>query len=263
MKLPSVRLPRRRQASVPEADMTLIGHLRELRSRLVRSVLAIVLGAGLVYVFHDRIFNFLAQPYCDLKLAQDEKCQFLVRTPLESFQVVLSLSGWGGLIIATPIILYQLARFVLPGLYPQERKVLYPFFGASVGLLLLGMSAGYFLMPKSLEVLSSFGPQSFTELFSPAEYMSFFIKMLLAFGLAAEFPLVLIFLQLTGILSYETLKKNRRVAFVVVMILAAVITPTGDPFTLLVVALPMYLFFEISIIVGKRIAKRRQVALTP
>jgi sec-independent protein translocase protein TatC len=164
--------------------------------------------------------------------------------------------------VATPVILYQFARFVLPGLYPQERKVLLPFVAASVVLLMLGMGAGYFLMPKSLEVLSSFGPSSFTELFSPAEYMSFFIKMLLAFGLAAEFPLILIFLQLTGILTSEMLRKNRRVAFVIVVIIAAIITPTGDPFTLFVVALPMYLFYEISIIVGKRMGRRRQAALS-
>ena len=261
MKFP-FRLPGRRRQSAQDADMTLIGHLRELRNRLVRSVLAIALGGAIVYLFHNRIFNFLAQPYCDLKVAKDEKCQFLVRTPLESFQVVLSLSGWGGLIVATPVILYQFARFVLPGLYPQERKVLLPFVAASVVLLMLGMGAGYFLMPKSLEVLSSFGPSSFTELFSPAEYMSFFIKMLLAFGLAAEFPLILIFLQLTGILTSEMLKKNRRVAFVIVVVIAAIITPTGDPFTLFVVALPMYLFYEISIIVGKRMGRRRQAALS-
>jgi sec-independent protein translocase protein TatC len=259
-----VRMPfrlGRSRSRLDAADMTLVGHLSELRTRLIRSVLAVVIGAAIVYIFNERIFDFLQAPYCDLKEAKGQECQFLIRSPMERFQVVLSMSGYGGMILALPVVLYQLAKFVLPGLYPQERKLLTPFVAASVVLLLLGITSGYLLMPKTLSVLGSFGPESFTELFSPKEYISFFVKMLLAFGLAAELPLVLVFLQLIGIVKPSTLKKNRRIAGVVVVFLAAIITPTGDPFTLLVLAIPMYLFYEIAIIVGSRLTKGRQPAL--
>lgn len=248
--------------SAPEADMTLLGHLKELRTRLIRSVLAIIVGAIVVYIFNEPIFNFLADPYCDLQEANDSECEFLIRSPTENFSVVLSLSGYGGLLLALPVILYQMGKFVLPGLYPSERKVLLPFFAASVLLLSGGLIGGYLLMPKTLSVLSGFGPDTFTELFSPSDYIGFFIKMLLAFGIAAELPLVLIFLQLVGVVSTATLRRNRRIAFVAVIILSAVVTPTGDPFTLAVLAVPMYLFYEIALIVGGRMTKRRELSVT-
>jgi sec-independent protein translocase protein TatC len=240
--------------------MTLVGHLSELRTRLIRSVLAIVFGAVLVYLVNDQIYRILESPYCDLLASKGRDCQFLIQNPLEPFSVTLSLAGYGGLILAMPVILYQLARFVLPGLYPQEKRMLVPFVSASVILLLAGMLGGYLLLPKTLAVLASFGPDTFTPLFSPQEYFSFFIKMLLAFGLAAETPLVLIFLQLIGVLKTDTLKHNRRIAIVIVVFLAAIITPTGDPFTLLVVAIPMYIFYEISIIIGGRLVRGRHLA---
>lgn len=248
-------------AAEPTPDMTLIGHLGELRTRLIRSVIAIVVGAIFVWVFFDPIFNFLADPYCDLKADQGEECDFLTTAPLDNFSVVVSLSGYGGLILALPVVMYQLGKFVLPGLYPSERKVLLPFFAISVLLLALGMVAGYLLMPKALEVLTGFGSDKFIELFSPKSYTSFFVKTLLAFGIAAELPLVLVFLQLVGVVKTETLKKNRRIAIVAVVILAAIVTPTGDPFMLSVLAIPMYLFYEMSLIIGGRMTKRRQLAL--
>lgn len=261
MRIP-LRLRRAKRVVEPStADMTLVGHLSELRTRLIRSVVAIVVGALVVYIFFDPIFNFLSGPYCDLKESQGQECEFLTTAPLEGFSVVLSLSGYGGLILALPVILYQIGRFVLPGLYPQERRVLMPFFAVSVVLLILGTICGYLLMPKTLSVLTGFGSDSFLELFSPRAYTSFFVKMLLAFGVAAELPLVLVFLQLVGVVSTQTLKKNRRLAVVAVAVLSAVVTPTGDPFTLAVLAIPMYLFYELALIVGGRMTRRRQLVL--
>ncbi|MEL7156250.1 MAG: twin-arginine translocase subunit TatC [Actinomycetota bacterium] len=260
MKNPLSRSPK--PEAEAEADMTLLGHLSELRTRLMRSVLAIVIGAIVVYIFNEPLFNFLADPYCDLQVAQGKECEFIIRTPTENFSVVLSLSGYGGMLLAMPVILYQLGKFVMPGLYPSERKVLLPFFFASILLLLGGLIGGYLLMPKTLSVLGGFGPDSFTEFFSPRDYIGFFIKMLLAFGIAAELPLVLIFLQLVGVVSTATLRRNRRIAVVAVVILSAIVTPTGDPFTLAVLAVPMYLFYEVALIVGGRMTKRRELMVT-
>ncbi|MEL6984830.1 MAG: twin-arginine translocase subunit TatC, partial [Actinomycetota bacterium] len=160
---------------------------------------------------------------------------------------------YGGLILATPIVLYQLGRFVMPGLYPHERKALIPFVLISVLLLAGGMIVAYLLLPRALSVLSDFGSDTFVSFFSPREYLGFFVKMLFAFGVAAELPLVLIFLQKVGVVKPDTLARNRRLAIVAVVILGAIITPTGDPFTLAVITIPMYLFYEIAILVGKRI----------
>ncbi len=259
MKLP---LRRRQPKEAVGSEMTLVGHLSELRTRLIRAVLAIVVGAIVVYLLNERIIQVLQAPYCDLLESRGRTdCPFQIRRPLEGFSVVLSISGYGGLILAMPVVLYQLARFVLPGLYPQEKRMLIPFVAASFLLLVGGITGGYFLMPKTLSVLASFGPESFTPFFEPGEYFSFFIKMLLAFGLAAETPLVLVFLQLIGVLKPQTLRSNRRIAGVVVIFMAAVITPTGDPFTLLVVAIPMYIFYEISILIGWRLVKGRHVRI--
>jgi sec-independent protein translocase protein TatC len=235
--------------------MTMIEHLRELRTRLIRSVIAVVIAAIVVYIFQRRLFDFLSEPYCSIRPEQD--CTFLVTDPMGEFNVALTLAGYGGLILALPVILYQLGRFVLPGLYPHERRILLPFLLVSVVLLLAGMTSAYFFLPRALEVLSSIGSERFEQNFTPNNYLSFFIKMVLAFGIAFEFPLVLVFLQITGLVQTKTLKKNRRIAIVAITILAAIITPTGDPFTLAVVSVPMYLFYEIALLVGGQMTKRR------
>lgn len=254
------------------ADMSLVDHLGELRSRLIKAVAAVAIGALVVWIFFNPIFDFLAAPYCDLfngsladgeavaELAGDEPgtCEFIVTKPLEPFSVQLTMAGYGGLILALPTIIYQLGRFVMPGLYPNEKKAMLPFVAVSVILLASGLVLGYLFLPRALDVLTNdFGSDSFRVLFSPNEYLTFFVKMILAFGLAFEFPLVLVFLQMVGVLQTETLKKNRRVSAVMIVILAAVITPTGDPFTLFALAIPMYVFYEIAMIIGGRITKKR------
>lgn len=241
------------------AEMTLLGHLTELRKRLIWSVLAVVAGAIIVFTFRTAILNFMIDPYCDFLLttSEAEECRLLNTGPIEAFSVVLTVSGYGGILLALPVVLYHLGRFVMPGLYPHEKRMLFPFIAASVVLLGLGTVSAYLLMPRTLAVLQGFGVESFEALYTPNEYFSFFVKMLLAFGLAAEFPLILIFLQLVGVVKPDQLAGNRRIAIVVIVVLAAIITPTGDPFNLAIVTIPMYLFYEISIVVGRMLLRRR------
>lgn len=242
--------------AAPVGEMSLVDHLTELRTRLIRSLIAVIIGAIVVYAFNERVFDFLSEPYCEI--ADVDNCGFLVTKPLEPFSVTLTLSGYGGLILALPVIFYQLGRFVMPGLYSHEKKALLPFLVVSVILLFAGMTLGYLFLPRALDVLTNeFGSERFETFFSPDEYLTFFVKMVLAFGLAFELPLILVFLQMSGVLQTETLQSNRRIAAVAVVILGAVITPTGDPFTLLALALPMYVFFEISMIIGGRLAGRK------
>ncbi len=248
---------RSKAPTVVGGEMSLLGHLTELRKRLLRSVIAVVLAASVVWIFRRAIFGWLEKPYCDFQARQGEECEFLIRGPLEEFSVMLSLAGYGGLVLAMPVILYQLGRFVLPGLYPHEKKALLPFVAVSVVLLFAGMGAAYFMMPQTLDVLLGLGVGSFRALFSPREYVGFFVKMLFAFGIAAELPLILVFLQKVGVVKTEMLRNNRRIALVAVAILGAIITPTGDPFTLAIVTAPMYLFYEISMVIGARMQPSR------
>lgn len=260
-----MRIPFRRSADSEEqraqalAEMTLLGHLTELRKRLIWSVLAVVAGAIVVFTFRTTILNFMIDPYCDFLLRTNEadECRLLNTGPIEAFSVVLTVSGYGGILLALPVVLYHLGRFVMPGLYPHEKRMLLPFIAASVVLLGFGTVSAYLLMPRTLAVLQGFGVESFEALYTPNEYFGFFVKMMLAFGLAAEFPLILIFLQLVGVVKPDQLAGNRRIAMVVVVVLAAIITPTGDPFNLAIVTIPMYLFYEISIVVGRMLLRRR------
>jgi len=250
------RLGRKNDDEAPEPDLTIVGHLSELRSRLIKAILAVAIGAIVVFFFTGPIFDFLSEPYCDIR--PTDKCVFLATGPLDQFSVQLSLAGYGGVILALPVVLYQIGRFVLPGLYPHEKKIMIPFFVISVVLLALGMTVAYLFLPRALEVLGEFaGGDRFESFFNANEYLGFFTKMLLAFGLAFELPLILVFLQLVGVVQTQTLRQNRRIAVVVVVILGAIITPTGDPFTLLVLSAPMYIFYEISMIVGGRMTKNR------
>ncbi len=238
-------------------EMSLFEHLTELRRRLIWSVASIVVGAIVVWIFQDPVFNFLSVPYCDIRPPDD--CNFLATRPLEPFSVKLTMAGYGGVILALPMVLYQMARFVMPGLYPHERKILVPFVLASVVLLLLGMTVAYYTMPQALRILLSFGGDQFEAFFSASEYLSFFMKMVFAFGLAFELPVVITFLQLLGIVQTSWLQKNRRFVVVAVVVLGAVITPTGDPLMLAVISVPMYLFFEIALLIGGRFKAQRSL----
>lgn len=250
MKIP---FRRRRSAVGAAGEMTLMGHLQELRSRLMKCAFAITLAAIGVWIFFDPVMDFLSKPYCDLQELKLADCKFIATSPLQPFNVKLTMAGYGGVIIALPVILYQLGRFVLPGLYPNEKRALAPYLVVATVLLFAGMWLAYAFLPKALDVLvNDLGGDRFEAFFRADEYLSFFTKMLLAFGIAFQLPVVMVFLQLVGIVKTETLKKNRRVAVIVVVVLAAVITPTGDPFTLAVLAVPMYLFYEIAILIGGR-----------
>ncbi len=252
--LPGRRAPKAEKPS--NGEMSLLDHLAELRTRIIRSLLAVLGGAIVVYAFNSRIFDFLAEPYCQIRPSED--CVFLATGPLDQFSVALSLAGYGGLLLALPVIFYQMGRFVMPGLYSHEKRVLAPFIAVSIVLLAMGMTVAYLFLPRALEVLATFGSEEkFEQFFSAPVYLSFFMKMMLAFGLAFELPLVLVFLQMVGIVQTATLRKNRRIAVVAVVILAAIITPTGDPFTLLILAVPMYMFYEIALIIGSRMTKNR------
>ncbi len=245
-----------------EGRMSLIDHLTELRTRLIRIAIAVAAGAIVAWIFYDQIFAWLIEPYCnvlptpdevtddDVGLLTTESCALFVTEPLEEFSTRISVSAYTGLAFAIPIILFQVWKFVTPGLYPHERRYAIPFVGLGASLFALGAGLAYWSIPRALELLTTIGGDNLVSLFSPKPYLNFVVKMMLAFGFGFQFPLLLAFLQIIGVLENKTLRNNRRYAIVGIVILVAVITPSGDPFTLGVLTIPMYIFYEGAIAFG-------------
>lgn len=236
--------------------MTLVEHLTELRSRLVKSVLAVALGGLVAFIFYPAIFDVLVQPYCDV--SADGECRLLQTDPLEGFAVRMKIGGYGGLALAMPVILWQLWRFVTPGLYPREKRYAIPFVISAVALFVLGAGLAYWTLPKALDFLATIGGEELEQFYTPGKYLSLITYMMLAFGIGFEFPILLIFLQMAGIVESRTLRSWRRYAMVGIVVLVAVITPSGDPYSLAILSVPMYLFYEASILVGWLMQRRRR-----
>ncbi|MDW3218413.1 MAG: twin-arginine translocase subunit TatC [Acidimicrobiales bacterium] len=250
-----------------DARMSLLEHLTELRRRLIISFLAVAAGAVIGWIFYQNIIDVLVEPYCQAVedresiVPVEEQCQLYARNPLEFFNIKLAVAGYTGLILAMPVILWQAWRFVAPGLYSHEKKYAYPFIASAVTLFGLGAGLAYWSVPKALAWLIDQGGDNFEELFAPSEYFGFIIKMMIAFGIGFEFPIALIFLQILGLVDNKTLRSGRQYAIVGIVALVAIITPSGDPFTLAVLSVPMYLFYEIAILFGRlRIRRAKKTA---
>ena len=242
--------------------MTLTQHLAELRNRIVKSVLAITLGALLVFIFWNPVLNFLRQPYVDFCRTQKDKCpaNFLATDPLGPFLVRTRIAMWGGIVLALPVVLWQIWRFVVPGLHAKEKKYAAPFIVSSVVLFAFGSAIAYVLLSKSLEFLIAWGGTGFTVAFSVDKYIRLLTLMMLAFGTGFLFPVLLVFLQLVGVLTPRILLKYWRHATVAVIVIAAVITPSGDLFSLFGLAIPMWIFFWASIAIGAVLTRKRRHA---
>jgi sec-independent protein translocase protein TatC len=239
--------------------MSLVEHLTELRNRLIKSVIAVAVGMVVGFVFYEAIFDFLLDPYLDVAADDGQGFPGLLQTdPLEGLSVRLKVSAYAGVALAMPVLLWQLWRFVAPGLYARERRYAIPFVVSAMVLFVLGAGLAYVTLPRALDFLGDIGGENLVQFYSPNKYFQLITYMMLAFGIGFEFPILLIFLQLAGILEVSTLARGRRYAFVGIFVLVAVITPSGDPFSLLMLAVPMYFFYEASILIGWIMARRRR-----
>jgi sec-independent protein translocase protein TatC len=241
-----------------EGRMSMLEHLYELRDRIIKCAVAIAVGAVVAWFLYPQIFDILLDPYCDLQGASVDDCLLLQTEPLEGFSVRLKIAGYGGIALAMPVLLWQIWRFVTPGLYTHEKKWAYPFVFAATALFLLGAGLAFYSLTPALEFLVNVGGEGLNQEFRPAPYFELITYMMLAFGVGFEFPIVLIFLQLAGILEAKTLRKHRRYALVGIVVLVAVITPSGDPYTLGILSIPMYLFYEASILIGMLLTRKRR-----
>lgn len=239
----------------PGGQMTLMEHLAELRTRLIISVVAVAVGMLVITIFYDVILDWLREPYCTS--IDNPDCEFQQIEPTEGLSVRFKVTGYGGIMLAMPVVLWQLWRFVSPGLYENEKRYAKPFVGTALTLFLLGAGLAYTTLPRALEFLNDIGGADITTNYRPAPYITLVVYMMLAFGVGFEFPILLVFLQLAGILEPSMLRNFRRYAIVLITVLVAVVTPSGDPFSMLALSVPMIIFYEVSILIGSWVARRQ------
>ncbi len=254
-----VKTLRRPAGARPSPDaMTLFEHLAELRQRLIVCVVSFVAFGIATYFLYNPILGGLRQPYCEALSSLGHAghgCEFYINTPLQGFTTRLNVSAYGGLILSLPVILYELWRFVTPGLKANERRYALPFTAASVLLFAGGGAVAYFIYSRALQFLIGSSGSHIREIFSPSSYLSLLGALILIFGTAFEFPVVLIALELAGAITTSGLRHFRRWAILLVVIFAAVITPSSDPFSMLALAVPLVVFYEGAIVVGRLLGK--------
>ena len=234
----------------PAGTMSVVDHLRELRDRIIWSLVAVALGATLVFIFFGPIVHFLTAPY------EHQTHRGLIYTGvIEGFMIRIKVAAYGGLIIASPVVFFHLWRFITPGLNPNEKRYAVPFVASAIVLFLGGTVVAAFTLPPALKLLLAVGGNDFTALITANSYLTLIFLMALAFGVSFEFPILMMFLLLARIVHTSQLRKIRKYAFLGIVVFAAVITPSQDPISLFAMAIPMYLLYEASIIIG-RLLKR-------
>ena len=240
--------------------MSLGEHLGELRMRLIRSIISVALGASAILAFYDPVLKFLTRPYRELcKNRPDFKCDgsLFALGPLDGLSARMKIAGYGGLIIALPVVLWQLWRFIVPALSKKEKKYTIPFIGSSVVLFVGGCALAYWTLSRALEFLISWSGTEVNQAFQITKYVSLVILMVLAFGIGFLSPLLIVFLQLVGVLTPRTLIKQWRIAIVTIFFMAAIITPSGDPITLMALGLPLTLLYFVAILIGFIATRKR------
>lgn len=238
--------------ALAEGRMTIWEHLAELRSRLIRSILAVMVGTAVGFAFYDRLLEFLKAPY----LTVDPDAKLVVPSLVEGFAIRVQTSMYFGIGLAMPVILWQIWRFVTPALYPHEKRYAVPFTLSASVLFILGASIAYLSMVPTITFLLDFAGPQVVQLTTIESYLKLNLFMMLAFGVGFEFPVLLVALQLVGVLTPRKLLGWWRYATVLICIVAAVITPSGDPVSMLMLAIPMMVLYAVSIAIGAVVTRR-------
>jgi sec-independent protein translocase protein TatC len=238
-------------------EMPFLEHLEELRQRILKSLAALIIFSCASFASTNWILNFLTYP--NSHLAKPAKLIFLKPTAMLMLRMDIALAM--GLIASLPVIIYQLWQFIAPGLLPAERKYVIPVILLTCFCFLLGGSFAYFVMiPVVLPFLFSLGTEAIEAAINISDYMSFVLRLILATGLVFELPVVAFFLARLGLITPAFLRKSRKYALVLIFVVAAIITPTPDPVNQTILAVPLYLLYEISIWVTVLAYKKRQEA---
>ena len=238
--------------SNPTAAMPLTGHLRELRSRLVRSAIAIAVGMIAGWIYYAEIFAWLSKPFTsviDQARAQGHVVTLALTGVADPFVLQLQIAAVAGLVVSCPIWLYQLWRFITPGLHRHEKRWAISFVAVAVPLFAAGVLLAYTVLPYGLQILFGFTPDNVENIVSVDKYLSFFIRMILIFGAGFLIPLILVALNFAGILTGRRLLSWWRWIIFITFLFAAVATPTGDPINLCLLAVPILVLLVLAIIV--------------
>ncbi len=245
---PQEAIEKARKAVTERAElpgMSLMEHLDELRKRIVRSAIFLGLGFVAAWCFRDRLVDFIQAP-----LKHDGHSLNMIH-PMDGMNLYIHVALVGGVILASPFILYQVWLFIAPGLYQKERRFVVPFMAATVGLFLTGAYFGYFwVLPSAVHImLDDFG-KKFTAVISIEEYTGFFLSIILGLGISFELPILIFFLALFGIVSPRFLWKNFRYAILAIFLVAGVICPMPDPVSMCIYATPLLALYLIGIAVA-------------
>lgn len=238
-----------------DPKMSLTEHLIELRKRLTRSVIAVGIGFFACYYFKDYLFTVITKPLTDVL----PKSSYLIYTGLtQAFFTYMKIAFFASLILTSPFIFYQLWKFISPALLPNEKKMVVPFVFASTLLFVGGILFGYFVvLPPAFEFFVSFNNDYLRAMISFNEYLSLFIKFLLGFGLSFQLPVLIFFLAKLGIVTDKLLSRNRKYAILLIFIVAAILTPSPDALSQVLMAIPLLFLFEVSIFVAKFAARKK------
>ena len=234
--------------------MTIWEHLAELRSRIFKVAIAVGVGMVVGWFVFPYLLDFLLEPFREI---QGPDADVIATEPLQTFTLRLQMSLYIGIAIAMPVILWQLWRFITPALYPHEKKYAIPFVGSALVLFALGAALAYVILVPTLDFLVNIGGPDIAPLYTASSYITLIVWMMLAFGIGFEFPVVIVALELLGAVTPRTLIGWWRPAAVIIVVIAAVITPSGDPISMAALAVPMVLLYFISIGVGALILKLR------
>jgi sec-independent protein translocase protein TatC len=248
---------------VASADtMTLSEHLGELRVRIIRSALAVAIGMVLIIAFYDQVLDFLREPYVDLCASKPKDfCDPTLNnfSPTEGIATRMRVGMYGGIIVALPILLWQAWRFTVPALNAKEKKYAVPFVLVSIVLFAAGGALAYLTVGQALEFLIAWSGSDVNQIFSVSSYISLIGLMIFAFGLGFLLPVFIVGLELVGAVTPKRLLKSWRLALVSIAVIAAVITPSGDPVTMALLGVPMMILYFVAILVGWLIVRRRPV----
>jgi len=241
--------------TIEDHKMSLTDHLVELRKRLVRCVIILFIGFGACYYYKDFIFDIVTRPLVHVL----PKNSYLIYTGLtEAFFVYMKLAFFASLIITCPFIIYQIWKFISPALHSTEKKYVLPFVLFSTLLFISGVLFGYFIaLPPAFEFFVSFNNKYLQSMISFSDYISLFVTFLLGFGLSFELPVFMFFLAKLGIVNSQMLSKQRKYALLVIFIVAAILTPSPDALSQVLMAIPLMFLYEVSIFITKFAGKKK------
>ena len=248
-------------ASLKDARMPLLDHLRELRKRTFRASVAIFIASGVGWYYYNTIITKLALPVCDLKQAQESgatHCGSLyINGVLGPLNLQIKVALLSGIIISAPIWLYQLWAFIAPGLHKKEKRNSILFFISATPFFALGATLGYLVLPVAIKVLFGFTPNSLSNLVKFDDYLDFVMRIILLFGLAFELPIFLVTFNLIGFLKGETILRPWRIWVFCIVLFTAAFTPTADPLTMMLLAVPLCILYFLAGGIALLVDRRR------